>query len=1013
MRQGLVLWLTLCVASLVASFMLTQTAAAEVPPEWFGRRVVEVRVVGSQAGRIDPKSFGVPANARLSRGLLRRTLARLGNEGRWADVQLDAMEVSGGLALLVHLSPRTLVKRVDFSGNKVFGNRDLSRLLGVREESEIEAESFTEWSQKVREAYELRGYHEAKVRIQLRDTDDPREKVLRIEIDEGQPTRIVQVVFEGEALPRRKGLRRMFGISEGDVADRERIEEGLRRTEFALREGGFYAAELSGLRIERVGRDARVVVKSKVEPRYEVWLENTGALSRGEVFAALNLHEERLAGEANLRALEQRLTDTYQRYGFRDAKVSIEAIPRVEEVEFEGERWQEHAVVLEVRIEPGEQLEVVAMRFPGAAHFEESFLQEQMYSYLEEELDGSTVRSPVDSEVADRLGFGGGHSREKRSVKKPIVRDPRRIFYESAYEEAIAHILELYHADGFLDAKVGPATLAPAEEGPGHVSVLPVAEGPRTFLYSARIENNRAFSTRELLAEAALQREAPFSYLKLEEARLRMLAAYQEKGYFYAKVEPSVRMSEDGTRAEVIFRIDEGYVVTVGSIEVRGIDRTNRSMVLNRVKLVPGEPYRPSRARKTEDALLALDIFTSISVAPDEVDLPARVKTVIISVTERKSQWLGWSAGFSTGEGVRGGFEYGYRNLFGSALTASFRGQLGYQFVFLDSEIERRYNSLTTDQRIEYQTTLTLGIPYIPYLTKTQASVDLSVLSDIQRDFRMQKQSVVGSVVYRPHRRWTFNLAQEVESSYFQLFAQKLTQALPTLPTSALVPEGENTLASTQATLAWDRRDRAYNPRKGVIISFTNEWARTIDAQPQTIGTGSDAEARIFESNMLRLMASFAFYIPLAPRLVFASQWRYGRVVHLTPDSQSYPNRRFYLGGTNFRGFNQNQMIPQDLEDRGEDASSVVSRGGETFLVAQNELRFPLIGDLYGGLFADVGNLWADPTKLDVRQLEIVVGAGLRFQTPVASLAFDYGIRAFDTQPFALRGAFQFAFQTF
>jgi outer membrane protein assembly factor BamA len=48
-----------------------------------------------------------------------------------------------------------------------------------------------------------------------------------------------------------------------------------------------------------------------------------------------------------------------------------------------------------------------------------------------------------------------------------------------------------------------------------------------------------------------------------------------------------------------------------------------------------------------------------------------------------------------------------------------------------------------------------------------------------------------------------------------------------------------------------------------------------------------------------------------------------------------------------------------------------------------------------------------------VRQLQTVVGLGLRFQTPVASLAFDYGVRAVHTGPFGLAGAFQFAFQTF
>lgn len=988
-------------------------ARAELPQEWLGHRVVEARVVGEQARRVPSEALGVPEGAKLTRALLRELLDRLGQQGRWADVQIDVAPVAGGFAVLVHLTPRIVAKRIEFMGNRVLDDRELGRLLGVREGAEIEQESFAAWASAVREAYEAKGHFESQVRIGLRDTDDPGQKVLRVEISEGPATRITAIVFDGDRLPRRKGLRRVLGFGVGDKADMGRIQEGLRRTEQALRRGGFYAAELGSPRIVRDGTRAQVIVQSRIGPRYEVNFVRTGPLGRSELFRALNLHEERLAGEANLRALEQRLTDTYRRFGFFDAQVTIAMRPFVHEVEFEGERIQEHAVALDVDVEVGDQLEIETLEFPGARHFDEEFLREQMYSYLEEELDGSSVRAPVDSEVADRLGFGGGKQRTSRSVARPMVRDPRRIYYEPAYEAAVAHIRELYLADGFLQVEVGPVSLEREADGSGATARIPVKEGPRTFLYGVRIENNHELTARELVLAADLKRDAPFSYLKLEEARLRVLEAYQEKGFFYAKVEPEVRMSEDGTRAEVTFRVEEGYVVRVGGVEVRGADRSNRRMILDRVRFKPGDLYRPSRARATEDALLALDVFTSVTVAPDERDLPARVKTVVVTVTERKSQWLGWSAGFSTGEGVRGGFEYGYRNLFGSALTASFRGQLGYQFVFLDQQIKERYESLNTSERIEYQTTLTLGVPYLPRLPKTRASVDLSVLSDIQRDFRMQKRSVVGSVVYRPTKRWTFSAAEELESSFFELFAQELTQALPGLATSQIVPEGQNTLTSTQFTAAWDRRDRAYNPRKGVLISGTGEWARTIDAKAQTIGSGEDAKVRRFESNMLRVMGSFAFYIPLAPKLVFASQWRYGRVIHLDPDSESYPNRRFYLGGTNFRGFNQNQMIPQDLEDRNVDARSVVSRGGETFIAGQNELRFPLVGGLYGGLFSDIGNLWAKPSEFDLRKLEVVVGAGLRFQTPVASLAFDYGIRALETHPFALRGAFQFAFQTF
>ena len=72
-----------------------------------------------------------------------------------------------------------------------------------------------------------------------------------------------------------------------------------------------------------------------------------------------------------------------------------------------------------------------------------------------------------------------------------------------------------------------------------------------------------------------------------------------------------------------------------------------------------------------------------MTVGPAEPDLPARVKPVLISVSERRSQMLDFRAGVSTAEGIRGGFEYGYRNLFGKAIGLTLRVQLANQF-FLD-----------------------------------------------------------------------------------------------------------------------------------------------------------------------------------------------------------------------------------------------------------------------------------------------------------------------------------------
>jgi outer membrane protein insertion porin family len=1009
-------WLGL-VCALVLSLgvlSLCPGARAEIPEEWLGERIVEARVAGEQAGRVDNDSIGIERGDELTRGLVRAAIERLLTDGRFADVQVEAVSVEGGVALLFHLTPRLLVRRIELVGNRVLPDRDLGRLIGVREESELSREDFPDWIANIREAYAARGYPAAQVRIDVRDMDDITYKVLRFEISEGEPLRISEVRFEGERLPHRKGMRRIIGFKVGDVADSEQIENGVRKAEEMLRAEGYYRAAFAEARIEPTDQGARVVIPAHVGPPYEVQFSGNAPLGQSELFAELKLTEERIISEASLRGLEQKLADTYHHYSFQEARIRIKE--RLEMREFEAEttdeRWQEEVMVLDVTIEPGEQTEVEAVTFPGASHYDAKFLRSQLYSYLEEDLPGSSLREPVDSDLADQIGVSGGKgARAERTVKKPLLLDPRRMYYEASYKEAIEHLRELYRGDGFLEVKVSDPTLQPLEPSPGvppadsrrHVvSVIQIVEGPRTFLHDIRVANNKELSSFELLSAAELARGTPFSYLRLEEARLRVIDACREKGHFFAKVEPEVRLSDDGTRAEVVFRVDEGYVVRISSIEVRGNELSSRSMILNRVRFKVGDIFRPSLARASQDSLLLLDVFTSATVAPDEADLPARMKPLVISVTERKNQWLGWSAGFSTGEGIRGGFEYGYRNLFSSAVHASFRGQIGYQFVFLDEEIKRRYEQLDDSDRIEYQTTLTLGVPYIPHLPKNTASIDLTALADIQRDFRIQKQGATVTFLYRPIRRVTLTLAEELEQSDFTLLAETLGNPAYINPAN-LVPDGKNTLLATQLTLSLDLRDRAFNPRKGVLISFSPEYDRTLRAESA-------------ETNQFRFIGSFAFYVPLAPKLTFASQWRYGRIVKIDPKSESYPNRLFYLGGTNFRGYYINDVVPQDLkDDPSVDLNQLVSHGGQTVVASQTELRFPIWGDLYGGLFSDIGNLWSDPSKVDLRDLLVVVGAGLRLSTPIATLAFDYGIRVRDVDgyPYKFAGAFQFAFQTF
>jgi outer membrane translocation and assembly module TamA len=75
------------------------------------------------------------------------------------------------------------------------------------------------------------------------------------------------------------------------------------------------------------------------------------------------------------------------------------------------------------------------------------------------------------------------------------------------------------------------------------------------------------------------------------------------------------------------------------------------------------------------------------------------------------------------------------------------------------------------------------------------------------------------------------------------------------------------------------------------------------------------------------------------------------------------------------------------------------------------ELRFPVRAPLDGALFADFGNSWNDPSTISFT-IRADVGAGVRVQTPVGPLVFDYGVNV-TRRPYEDFGAFHFAIGLF
>ncbi len=1019
-------FLALLALASAALFGLALSAHAQIPDALVGRAIRGVESTPETPPGVTLETLGISEGTRLDRGVLRATVQRLLASGEWAEVRIDAQADEAGVVLVVALVPRVLLTRIELVGNEHLSDDELLEALRLREGSEVIGGQLQPIRDVLKDLYAERGYLDAVFEVELRSTDAAARRVLRVVAREGEPTRIVAIDVEGDALPRSVDPLSppigTLGLGVGDILDRRRLPTGTAALEQRLRQDGYLEVRVDEPIVRYEDGGARVVVHVQLGRHYRVVIHGFEPVSRSDVEDVLDLDQERLVRSV-LPDIEERVLDVFHRRGFGAAQASVRRIHDPDAAD------DPRAAVLEVAIVPGPMLRVVGLSFPGASHYPSDFLRDQVRSYLEEDLPSSAPFSPVDSDVVDRLGLSGRPAVDAREIPAHHEDLPDSVYYEPTYREAVTHIAELYAADGFLEAEVGPAQLEVLGDGRAIVTI-PIAEGARTLVWDVGVRGNETIQASTLLDAARIARGDPFGHLPLEEARRRMVELYQEHGFLFARIEPRVHFSENGRRAEILFEVVERFEVTVGEIRVVGAEQTSESLIRERLAFRPGDVYRPSEIRQSEEALLALGIFASVRIAPEDPDLAERTKPVVVTISERTPQELGLSAGIGTGEGARGSFEYSYRNLFGSAVTFNLRLQLAYQFFFQDAELKQAIESLTLIDRLERRLTIGFTIPHIPGAPNLRASVDLVHLRDNYRDFGLDKNGVVLTLTWQPEHAFVGSLSWELEQNNISLFNAASLQAYLATPAGMMqqrllrAPQGQSAIASARLTGTLDLRDSPFTPTTGFYASLTAEYAHTVATErPEDF------------SHFFKVSLTMSGYVPIATGWVLALQVRGGRVYHLESNSRVYPNRAYYLGGVDtMRGFLQDQVIPQDQADVLQraiylggadqllhpgipaqvlDPSSIV-RTGDFFYLLRAELRFPISGDVQGGLFTDIGNVWAVWETVDLLRLRYTVGAGIRLATPVGPIALDYGINLSRNEaigePF---GAFHFSIGLF
>lgn len=624
------------------------------------------------------------------------------------------------------------------------------------------------------------------------------------------------------------------------------------------------------------------------------------------------------------------IEELYRAEGYHTARVIVD------------EDELENGVVL-FRVREGERVRLMSIRFEGARSFPESRL-----------------RGRLSTRTANLFRTGG--------------------LDEESLDNDVTALIQFYTAEGYLDVRVD-RRLDIAPNGREAIATFLVDEGPRYRLRDVRVERTDGvaepplFSPEQVIGLIPTKPGDAYANNAGGAAARTLLEAYNRLGFVDAEVRRVERRDPEEPFVDLIMQVSEGERFRVGEVIVQGNTVTRSPVILRRLRFWPDRPLDVQAIPESERRLSQTRLFArpsaqqpaggvKITLQPEEAQSPG-YRDVLVEVEDADTGSITFLAAVSADAGVIGQIQFTERN-------------------FDIGNLPRRPGEILSRQRFRgagqtFQVTLAPGTEVQnysvsftePFLLETNTSLSLSGsfrdrIFDAYDEERLRGAFGFGR---RFGDRWVANVG-------FRNDTVELTDIEPDAPVDAFAVADRNTysvisLSLTRTTVP--PTERLY-PTRG---------ARTEVGIEQSFG----------DFNFTKLTMEQQFFLavredPLGRTSVLSMRLAAGWI----PQSDEAPIfERFFMGGSNFRGFDFRGVSPRGIANN----SGLESRfpnGGEWSFFAGLEYTQPLFQDIISIVgFIDSGTVTDDIGFEDYR---VSVGAGFRIRVPALGpvpLAFDFG----------------------
>ncbi len=224
-------------------------------------------------------------------------------------------------------------------------------------------------------------------------------------------------------------------------------------------------------------------------------------------------------------------------------------------------------------------------------------------------------------------------------------------------------ISELLATEGYFTSVITLHLPAPTA-----VPQLEIIPGPRTIIADINIEFRgnlavdepvRRNRVEKLKAAWSLKPGQPFRSTAWTEAKAVLLSSVAAEDYASAEIVESKAEVDAGTsRVRLSVIVDSGPAFRFGDLEIKGLNRYERSMITGLAPFKTGDPYKRDQLLLFQTKLQNLPQFSSaaVNIVVDRgLHLEAPVEVVL---SEAKSQRASIGGGYSSNTGARGEIIY-------------------------------------------------------------------------------------------------------------------------------------------------------------------------------------------------------------------------------------------------------------------------------------------------------------------------------------------------------------------